>query len=68
MDGSEVRVIAGSPTHEELCALICVLYRVAAVEAEPDGRPRPARATPRWSPADYRSPRSWSTAARGGPP
>ncbi|MGA4991459.1 acyl-CoA carboxylase epsilon subunit [Nonomuraea bangladeshensis] len=41
---NEIKVIAGAPTAEEICALICAL-RLRATAAAP---PRPARRTAPW--------------------
>ncbi|MGW5158544.1 acyl-CoA carboxylase epsilon subunit [Nonomuraea wenchangensis] len=43
---NEIRVLAGAPTAEEICALICAIrLRAAATAVAP---PRPARRTAPW--------------------
>ncbi|GAA4215282.1 acyl-CoA carboxylase subunit epsilon [Microbispora amethystogenes] len=62
MGGEELRVVAGNPTEEEICALVCALYAVAADRAdggEPGPVERPKRHRPRLRLPDYGSPRSW---------
>ncbi|WP_327045467.1 acyl-CoA carboxylase subunit epsilon [Microbispora sp. NBC_01189] len=62
MGGAELRVVAGNPTEEEICALVCALYAVAADRAD-NGELAPVagpkRPRPRLRLPDYGSPRSW---------
>jgi hypothetical protein len=47
------RIVVGTPTDEELAALIVVLLSGAAA------RPAPPPHRPHWRPTPYRSPLSW---------
>ncbi|MEV5556856.1 acyl-CoA carboxylase epsilon subunit [Nonomuraea wenchangensis] len=51
---NEIRVIAGAPTAEEICALICAIRLHAAATAAATAAaapPRPARRTAPWTQA-----------------
>ncbi|MFK4040863.1 acyl-CoA carboxylase epsilon subunit [Nonomuraea wenchangensis] len=48
---NEIRVIAGAPTAEEICALICAIRLRTAAATAAAAPPRPARRTAPWTQA-----------------